>query len=311
MTILTEADGRPEDLEFDAVFVAAGYESRCRWVVEQTNIDSARKYALTFGYLEVGDYQSNIDFFQSRNFEVRNGFATGLADELIASISANQCQTPRILIDISSMSRKMIANLLLAMDQVRRIRAIEIIVAYAASQYSSDYNPGPIREAAPIRRELAGWSSRPELPLGTVFGLGCEPGLVLGALQTLEPDKVWAFAPNGFDEAFSQESAKANENIGDIFDVSISSYDLDQPTITRGRFEALLNAVGDRFRLISVPFGPKLFAWLTMSTIVFQGRSEVGVWTFSSGDKARPVERAPEGPIVWHQMIVSKSDGND
>lgn len=305
MAILTEADGRPDDLKFDAVFVAAGYESRCRWVVEQTSIDSDRKYALTFGYLEVGDYQSNIDFFAGRDFIFRDGFATGLADELITSLAATQNSIPRILIDISSMSRKMIANLLLAVDQVRRTQAIEIVVAYAASQYSSDYHPGPIREAAPIRRELAGWSSRPELPLGAVFGLGCEPDLVLGALQTLEPDKVWAFAPNGFDEAFSEESAKANANIGDIFDVSISSYELDQPTITRGRFEALLNAVGDRFRLIAVPFGPKLFAWLTMSTIVFQDRTQIGVWTFSSGDKARPVERAPEGPIVWHRMHVS------
>lgn len=305
MAILTESDGRPDDLKFDAVFVAAGYESRCRWVTEQTNIDSDRKYALTFGYLEVGDYQSNIDFFKGKGFVFRDGFAVGIGDEIIESFPDNQNSTLRILIDISSMSRKMIANLLLAMDQVRRIRAIEIIVAYAASQYSSDYNPGPIREAAPIRRELAGWSSRPELPLGAVFGLGCEPGLVLGALQTLEPDKVWAFAPNGFDQAFGEESAKANANIGDIFDVSISAYDLDQPTITRGRFEALLNAVGDRFRLIAVPFGPKLFAWLTMSTIVFQDRAQIGVWTFSSGDKARPVERAPEGPIVWHRMHVS------
>lgn len=305
MAILTEADGRPDDLKFDAVFVAAGYESRCRWVVEQTDISSVRKYALTFGYLEVGDYQSNIDFFQDRDFKVCDGFTDSIADELIAAFSLNQTAIPRILIDISSMSRKMIANLLLAMDQVRRTRAIEIVVAYAASQYSSDYNPGPIREAAPIRRELAGWSSRPELPLGAVFGLGCEPGLVLGALQTLEPNKVWAFAPNGFDEAFGEESAKANANIADIFDVSISSYNLDQPTITRGRFEALLNAVGDRFRLIAVPFGPKLFAWLTMSTIVFQDRAQIGVWTFSSGDKARPVERAPEGPIVWHRMHVS------
>ncbi|WP_188824024.1 hypothetical protein, partial [Novosphingobium indicum] len=221
MAILTEADGRPDDLKFDAVFVAAGYESRCRWVVEQTNIDSDRKYALTFGYLEVGDYQSNIDFFAGRDFIFRDGFATGLADELITSLSVTQNSIPRILIDISSMSRKMIANLLLTMDQVRRTRAIEIVVAYAASQYSSDYNPGPIREAAPIRREFAGWSSRPELPLGAVFGLGCEPGLVLGALQTLEPDKVWAFAPNGFDEAFGEESAKARA----VFDRSESAWD--------------------------------------------------------------------------------------
>ena len=39
------------------------------------------------------------------------------------------------------------------------------------------------RSASPIKRSLAGWSSQPEKPLGTIFGLGCESGLALGALQ--------------------------------------------------------------------------------------------------------------------------------
>ncbi len=304
MTILLEADGEPTNPSFDIIIAAAGYESRCRWVIEQTDLVAPQKFALTFGYLEVGDYQSNVDFFLDQGFTLVDGITSDLVKILDNCDPDNDDAPSRVLVDISSMSRSMIANIILAMNQVREQKKLEVWVSYAASKYSSDYNPGPIREAAPIKREMAGWSSRPEVPLGAIFGLGCEPGLVLGALQTLEPDKVWAFTPNGFDAEFNEAGEKANANIGDIFDVTYSAYDLNQPTITRGRFEALINAVEDRFRLIAVPFGPKLFSWLVMSTVVFQNRSEVGIWTFSSGDKARPINREAEGPIVWHHMTI-------
>jgi hypothetical protein len=98
--------------------------------------------------------------------------------------------------------------------------------------------------------------------------------------------------------------AKANMHISDIFDTMEFTYDIGKPTITRGKLEALINAIEDDFRIIVVPFGPKIFAWLAISTAVFTHRSTVGVWAFSSKDLAVPTDRKAEGHIIWHRMTL-------
>jgi hypothetical protein len=153
--------------------------------------------------------------------------------------------------------------------------------------------------------QSAGWSSRPETPLGAIFGLGCEPGLALGALQVLEPTKAWIFKPIGVDKQFDKAVVEANAHIGDIFDVTTYNYKIVHPTDVRGKFEALLNALEGSFRLIVVPFGPKIFAWLSIATIVFTGRRHTGVWAFSSKEHADLIDRDAEGPVLWHTMELS------
>lgn len=303
-----ESNDPPSDFSFDVAITAVGYESRCRWVTESTNFKAKISIALEFGYLTVGAYSSNLEFFRARAFRFVNGLSSDGISSIIEAINVDRSSSRRVLVDVSSMSRSMIANVLYAINAARENGAVEVWASYAASRYSSDYNPGPIRKASPIMRELAGWSPHPEKPLGAIFGLGCEPGLVLGALQVLEPDKVWTFSPKGFDAAFEEEGRKANTNIEDIFDVTPFEYDLSDAKITRGKYEALLNAVGDRFRIITVPFGPKMFSWVTMSTIIFTSRRDVGIWTFSSGDRARALDREAEGPIVWHYQHLSELD---
>lgn len=300
-----ESDEAPLDGEFDIAIVAVGYESRCRWVSESIGVTAKTAIALEFGFLTVGAYTSNHEYFKEHGFQFINGLSPTSVDQIAQAIAQCGSQVRRVMVDVSSMSREMIANVVLGIHQARKSGPVRIWTSYAASKYSSDYNPGPIRRASPIKAELAGWSARPEMPLGAMFGLGCEPGLALGALQVLEPDKTWTYAPRGFDDAFEAEVQTANQHIDDIFDVTAFIYDLTQPTLTRGKFEALLNAVGDYFRIITVPFGPKMFAWLTMGTVIFAGRRDVGVWTFSSGEQARAIDREAEGPIIWHHQQLS------
>jgi len=151
---------------------------------------------------------------------------------------------------------------------------------------------------------LAGWSSQPEVPLGVIFGLGCEPGLALGALQLLEPRKAWAFEPKGTDSQYDHAMRNANEDLGQIFDVTSFGYEIVKPSSVRGRLEALINSIAPDFRVIVVPFGPKIFAWCAIFTIAFSRRRTTGVWAFSSKEQAIPVDRDAEGHVVWHNTLV-------
>lgn len=303
-----KSDDRPEILEFDVAIVAVGYERRCQWVTREYDISGKVKIGLEFGFMKEGSYKENRSFFEKRGWLLHNGIKPSALNTVAEAIrfAASGSKSVSIFIDISSMSREMIANIVLGIESARLCAEICVTIAYAPSKFSVAYEASPIRKAEPITPSLAGWSSRPELPLGVIFGLGCEPNLALGALQLLEPDKAWIFSPRGIDAQFDEAMKKANEHIEDIFNVTEFQYELTTPTITRGRIEALLNSVESDFRIVLVPFGPKIFAWLMLSTVVFTRRTSVGVWAFSSKEQAKLVDRDAEGPVVWHSLALQE-----
>lgn len=305
--ILNETSETPTDFAFDVAIVSIGYERRCRWIVEQSDLRAERGIGLEFGFLAEASYSDNRRFFEGRSYSIIPGLAKNTIGEISKIITAcPKATNVRVFVDVSAMSREMIANVVLAIEHARQIVSLDVSVAYAPSKFGGSYTSSPIRRAAPIKTELRGWSNQPSLPLGTIMGLGCEPGMALGALQYLEPQKSWVFWPESIDEEFTKELKNANTHIGDIFDVTSFNYSLAIPNMARGRLEALLNALDGRYRLIIIPFGPKLFAWLSVSTVVFEARQNIGIWAFSSKEHGNPVDRSASGHIVWHSFSLEK-----
>ena len=196
------------------------------------------------------------------------------------------------------------ANVVISLRECRGQTELSVCVGYAPSRYNAPRTLAPIRSAGPISPEFAGWSTRPELPLAAVFGLGGEPGLALGAMQYLEPDKVWVFAPEGIDQRFDLALERANAHIEEIFDVTRFHYNIAAPVSVRARIDSLIQAMEGEFRVILVPFGPKIFGWICILGAMFQSHRRVGVWTFSSLEKERPVDRSAHGPIVWYNFSL-------
>ncbi len=304
--INNESNQIPIDFSFDIAMVAVGYEKRCRYIAENFPLEAAHKIGLEFGFLQEGSYETNRKFFLERDWKIISTKGTEsfqfLVDILHKQISSRR--PLRVFVDISSMSREMMAAIILAIDEVRTKVEIQIVSAYAPALFSSHYDPAPIRVAEPLQASLAGWSSNPEKPLGVVMGLGCEPNLALGALQVLEPNKAWAFSPRGIDPRFDAALDKSNEHIADIFDITKFQYDINNPSLTRGRIEALLNSIDENFRLITIPFGPKIFSWLIFMTIIFGDKRNIGIWSFSSKDHAIVVDRDVHGEVIWHNLVL-------
>jgi hypothetical protein len=311
---MIESDSTPETLTFDVAIVAVGYERRCRWLFTHQAIETKLLLGLEFGYLADGSYGDNVAFFKAvPNCKIINGISLDSSTQIADAIhgTSDSKEDISILLDISSMSRSMIANAALGIQALRRYRNIHVTVSYLPSKFAPPAGPSPIRLASPIKPDLAGWSPRPERPVGVVCGLGFEEGLALGALQFLEPAKAWIFVPVGVQSEFDNAVRRANQHIGDIFDTSQFHYQINQPTFTRGKLEALLNSVSQDFRVVVVPFGPKIFAWLALTTIVFCGRRDVGIWTFSSKEQERVVDRDAEGSIIWHSIKLPRLQFDD
>ena len=307
--IAEETDSAPDAFDFDISIVAVGFERRCRYVAQKKKISAKTGLALEFGFLPEGSYEDNRRFFTQRDYDM----SPGLEPDTPEIVSRVVREGPRasgiktVFVDISSMSRQMIANVVMGLNLAAANEPLRITAAYAPSRYSRSGEQAPIRTASPIKPALAGWSSTPEKPLAAVFGLGAEQGLALGALQTLEPDKAWLFTPKGIDDRYDRAMLKANQHISDIFDVSRFDYDIVHPSATRARLLHLLNSIDGYYRVVAVPFGPKIFSWLTLSTVVLDERSYVGVWAFSAKESAKVVDRRAEGPIIWHAMTVAPS----
>lgn len=305
--IKSEKSEEPENFLFDISIVSMGYEKRCRWISEQKKIESGLLLCLGFGYLEDGEFNNNRNYFISRGGLPIIGIGPDAVTKIKSPILdkfANK-DALKILVDFSSMSREMLANVLLAINDVVKEKDVVIYGAYAPSKYNVAAKSAPIRHQGPINYRLAGWNPNPDKPLGVIFGLGCEKNLALGAMQSLEPDKAWIFYPKGIETSYDAAMVDANKFLEEIFDVTKSEYSVLDPVVARGRFESLLNAIETDYRVIAVPLGPKIFAWLSIATVIFEGRSGVGIWTFSSKEHATLSSTEAEGTIVWHRMDVS------
>jgi len=306
--ITAEWDAPPEERNFDIALVALGYEPRCQWVWSTAEVTATHKIALEFGFLQQEAYTENRSYLTQQEFSFLIGVganAVGNITGFVSSLALPENGPITVLIDISAMSREMIANALLALNHALCGREVIVSSAYAPSKFEEAPTFAPISRSQPITRALSGWSSRPEKPLGLIVGLGCEMGMALGALQFLEPDKAWLFVPVGIDNKFDAALMEANEGIEDIFDATRFAYDIKQPSVLRAKFEALLNSVNGDYRVICIPFGPKLFAWASLATLVFKQHHEIGVWAFSSLEQGNVTSRQAEGPIIWHTLHVS------
>ncbi len=305
-----ETDSPPENRHFDIAIVALGYEKRCTWVWRHAGCEADYCLALDFGFLEGGSYKTNRKFFEGKGFKKNRGVGEGALLAIIQMIASQLVDKDhvRVFIDISSMSREMMANAVVAVNSAACGQRLSISVAYAPSEFISSADESPIKIARPITRALSGWSAQPEKPLGAVFGLGAEPGLALGALQFLEPGKTWIFVPQGLDKRFDDAVAESNGHIEDIFDVTRFGYRISSPSVMRGKYEALIKSVSPDYRIVSVPFGPKIFAWACIATSVFAMNPEIGVWVFSSYDHGVVQDRDAHGDIIWHSLDVAPRD---
>ena len=310
MLIASESETGPIGT-VDLFIGAVGYESRSSWLLETATFQANKYIGLRFGYGEELNYVESLNSYKRRSSQIvvlpRSGKVSFFTKAILGALADSDISC-RIVIDISSMSRTMIAVTLLAITDglafESRFASVEIFIHYVPAKYVAPADAMPLRYSAPVIPEMAGWSTHPNKPLGLIAGLGYEPGLALGACQYLEPTKIWAFTPVGSDERFGSNVNDANRHLDDIFDVTRISYNLRNPVQTRILLYRLIQDVLIDYRIVFMPFGPKLFAWQAMITAIEEGLHETSVWRFSADSSSVPVERIADGPSIWHQMMM-------
>ncbi|HEY2446655.1 MAG TPA: hypothetical protein VGI20_13050 [Rhizomicrobium sp.] len=310
MKINNESSAPPE-LDSDAtVFITAlGYESRSRWSAENLRFNARKKIAIRFGYSETAAFPINYETFVSLGFDIvdssKQRYEQQLIETVLASIGSHD-ENVRIILDFSVMSRLMLADVVTVLGDLASIRPINVYSMYMPSAYLPPGEPMQLNKAEPVRAEFSGWSAHPDIPLAAFVGLGYEEGLALGAIEFLDPSYIWCFEPKGDDLRYAEKLADANRSVKRSFDATFLEYDLRDPIGLRSRIDELLRNLRGRARVAIIPFGPKLFAWISMLIAMQDSTGDLSVWRFSTHDQNQAVDRQPAGSPIWYSFLASK-----
>jgi hypothetical protein len=197
----------------DLFIHALGFEKRARAAFVSIVNNQAEAISLLFPNETRFSFVENALFVQSRGSlmveDFTSFFRTRFAQH-IEGAKGRLGRRPHVAVDISSMNRTMIAEVLLALLRQRdSIESIELM--YVPGEYQEPKAEFPeIEQIGAVIPELTGFSADPELPTGTIMGLGFEYGLAVGLINRLEPRLTVCFRAIGYDTRYDDACRRAN-----------------------------------------------------------------------------------------------------
>jgi len=217
----------------------------------------------------------------------------------MAKLDLDSVSVTRMLIDISSMSRPMIASVVLALSRACERHPLDVVFAYCPAVFTkpSDLRQ-PVTVSQPVTPEFAGWSNQPDKPVAAIAGLGFEFDQALGAMEFLEPAVAWTFIPFGEDERYDRAAQSANkELLAAIKPERMIRYDVTDPYQCFVQLESLTYGLLDSNRPIIVPFGPKIFSLLSFLVAIIHAPN-VTIWRVSGEQVGIPDDRVASGNVI-------------
>lgn len=293
----------PERTRWDLLVCALGYESRSSYVARRLQGEPRKKLAIVFPDRQVVTYGENRAYLEKSNFALLAYRPSSFVDEFLAIIEGTNRELTdsemNLIVDVSSMSRPMIAQIVIGLARMPGDRPLNVRFTYAPAIFTRPHaDVAPVTVSEPVIPEFAGWSSSPERPVSAIVGLGYEYHQALGALEFLEPATAWAFVPFGEDKRYDYAVKNANRDIRNFLNAQqISLYRVDRPFEYFLMLECLVYGLLRDSRPILIPFGPKIFALVSMLIAKIHAPN-VTVWRVSGGQATEPADRIAAGKII-------------
>ena len=293
----------PSDVSYDLFVGALGFETRATFVAERYRSRMNRGVAFGFSDRHVVSYAQNASWYEQAGFATSDVSEAAFGDvvrQAIAALGGEEERRPRILIDISSMTRRRIGVAVL--EALRAVAAgATVDFLYTVARFSPPPRASTaVAEFGPVLAEFAGWPSNPEQPMVLLLGMGYEADRALGAAELLEPADCWALRPLGIDKRYDRALQRANEGLAEVLrgPERELDYRVDRPWETYVMVRSLVDGLvsEDRHRVIVIPFGPKMLA--LVSLLVQREFPATGVWRVSSGAFAPATDRNPSDRVI-------------
>jgi hypothetical protein len=294
-------DPTPANEPYFIALGCVGYESRSSYAVKKFSPDAIHKFALVFGYNQVLDFAGNQRVFSKHKFVEIPATESSVEIEIVKAANLfpkTSAEAMRVWVDISSMTRPLIARICYTLYHLANVNGIRIIVHYIYSHAEFSFpqdDYGPVVHKGAVIPELSGWTDDPSEPCSAIFGLGYEVGLALGALEDIEPGEAWAFKPTGHDVRYEKKVQEANREFFEIIPKDhVFEYDIGGVYGLYIDLELMVFGSLQQRRVVLIPFGLKFFA-LCSFVVALQHFPNVSVWRVSGGRFIAPFNRAATG----------------
>jgi hypothetical protein len=286
------------EIAADLFIHALGFEKRSRAAFSIIN-DTSDAISLAFPNENRLSYAENARFAKNRGSTIVSDYTAFFRNhfsEHLQSVCSRLKRPPRIAVDISSMNRTMIAEVLLSLLRLREsIESIELM--YVPGDFRTPRSEFPeIEQIGAVIPELTGFSADPELPIGVIMGLGYEYGLAVGLINRLEPRLTVCFRATGYDPKYDDACRHANLDFDFGYnETELGSYPLLDASNAYRHLENVVFGMTKGYRVVIVPLGPKIFAALSV-LIAIQNLGTVAIWRVAA--KLEPADVEPSDDLL-------------
>ena len=299
MPMLRAYDWHSVELSEADIFVGAlGFESRCIHAAEMFGRLCQTRLAFQFEDRNVLSYAKNKAWLEAADFNILPSDTVSLRSGLdIAIAEYADRDNIRMIVDISSMSRPMLADVVSYLSRTAKVPLLVQFLYSPAKFTAPPTGISPQTYSGPVTPDYAGWTLDPALPLAAVIGVGYEFGRALGILEYVEPAVAWLFTPRGFDSGYDAASSRVNSDLfGMVPKEQQVQYDVRATMECFERLEALVYGVKERGRVLLCPFGPKMFALICLLVAELHA-PDATVWRVSGGQSEEPTDHEASGEI--------------
>lgn len=215
--------------------------------------------------------------------------AQSFASALSAYLGASK-GCVRIFLDVSCMTRK---DMAVAFDEIfskerSHVESVTISLGYVISKFVPPNEVGCHNEdIRPLSPRFAGWPDDPYAPTSVILGLGYEAAKAEGANEYFDSHETWVFFPESPIVEFDHEVVRNNRQMVDRAqrESRLVSYPVDRPLEAFFYLNSVVRDLSVRSNLLILPFGPKIFAAISLLVAVLN--PSVGVW-HATGDTDLP-----------------------
>lgn len=299
--------------EYDVFFGFLCSEVRSTHVLARAQDRCVRRVMFYFnnsGPAETDRYRTWAKRVEAVELNAKDGRLTdtALEDEVVKLLNVVPSgRLPRVLIDISSMPRVVMAALLTSIFDSTGEVAVELTVAYCLAKYV----PPPSQHSTnvrvrPVHPRFTGFATNPGLPVASVVGLGYEKGKALGAVEYIQSADWWVFVPTSEETRYIRKVKDHNGTILNVVkDEQKFEYSVHSPLTVLTRLESLVADLSRTYKPVLLPFGPKIFFFCALLTALVH--RSTAIWDVIGEPKISRHEVNPSPYVMCMKMELAQA----
>jgi len=277
----------PKSTKPDLFIGCVGYENRSLEAFKKNMASGFVGRSLIFDYCS-GDLFS---YPENRNNELLN--KAELVEDFgnfIDAISGYLTENAPVSVqlDVTSFDREKLALILKKLfDQSSQVATVTICyfpMAFSPPSHSLEI----VRSFGPVIPAFIGEASFSRDSLALIIGAGYEYGRAVGAIDMLEPDRIYCMSPVGTDPRFEVEIEKNNLEFSFLDeDELLQRYDLLRPDTLFYDIRRIVEFENQERNVLILPMGPKIFAAVSI-VLALVLHPSIMVWRHSTATTNAP-----------------------